>query len=119
MKQQKTESTITVTKPANQSVANQLNRVAICEFTLYIEHHDEFDPNDFDNSNPYSVTYGFKTVRFWNPKSQTWETPDPERFRVSAETFELAKSEFWARYRNYTVRRWGYRVAANSVYTEK
>lgn len=104
------------TQASNQGYADQLNRYAKVEFTLHVAYNDEFEPDDFDNSTPYTVTYGFATVRIWNPKTQTWETPDPEKFRVSAHDFATAKAEFWARYRMYCVKRWGYRATANSIY---
>ncbi|HRI37094.1 MAG TPA: hypothetical protein PLO50_00905 [Nitrospira sp.] len=55
--------------------------------------------------NVLSVTYGLKDpLLIINGKSQPLST-EPHKFQVAADTFELAKDEFWGRMRVYLNRR--------------
>jgi len=53
------------------------------------------------------VTFGFKNLRAWLPKDQKHVplSNDPDKFLVTAENFETASSEFYARWKIYVQRR--------------
>lgn len=58
-----------------------------------------------ENNDDDTVTYGFEDLRVWVPRDQKWHVltaQDPDKFKVTAETHQLASSEFYARWREYT-----------------
>ena len=57
-----------------------------------------------ENNDDNTVTYGFENLMVWVPRDQKWHNltaKDPDKFKVTAETHQLASSEFYARWREY------------------
>lgn len=56
------------------------------------------------NNDDNTVTYGFEDLKVWVPRTQKWDiltAEDPDKFMVTAETHQLASSEFYARWRSF------------------
>lgn len=56
------------------------------------------------NNDDNTITYGFEDLKVWVPRTQQWElltANDPDKFMVTAETHQLASSEFYARWREF------------------
>ena len=113
---QATQNTTSATRSAQQrqSYANYVNSRFAGRYILEVIHNDEYQHED--DETPYSVTYGFKEISFWYPAHQHWIQADASKFQVTAPTFELAKSEFWARFNNYCVKRFGTQIYMESAY---
>jgi hypothetical protein len=108
----------------NRSFNQFISSQPACEYTLSTQHDDYFQPDDFDNPTPYRISYGFATVKFWIPTFTRdgvtteghWESPDPTKFQVHGEDFTIAKSEFWARFHAYCIKRFGRKIYTYSSY---
>ena len=53
------------------------------------------------------TVYSLRDTVYWSVSKQQWIalTPnDPDKFTVTAETFEIAKEEFWFRWKTYVKR---------------
>lgn len=51
-----------------------------------------------------TVIYGFTDLSIWNPITKTNKlltANNPDKFQVIAESYEIAKSEFWARWKHF------------------
>jgi len=54
------------------------------------------------NNDDNTVTYGFTDLRVWNPLTKVNKNltvNDADKFLVTQESYELAKSEFWGRWK--------------------
>ena len=65
-----------------------------------IQDHDQNDPQS-------GAIVGFRNVFFWTPGKKAWiaASTDPDKFLITAETTELAWTEFWTRWKLYITKR--------------
>lgn len=60
-----------------------------------------------ENNDDNTVTYGFKDLRVWNTRTQSWQlltAKDEDKFMVTCDDFETASREFWDRWVKFTQR---------------
>lgn len=74
---------------------------------------EDYKPTDFDDNTLYFV-YSLEDPQLWNPATQSWIAL-PDKFRVTAHSPELARSEFFQRWAIYSVRRFGFRVSIENT----
>jgi LPXTG-site transpeptidase (sortase) family protein len=69
--------------------------------------HEAVGIRFIENNDDNTVTYGFKDLKVWSPRTQSWHlltAKDEDKFMVTCDDFATASSEFWARWLTFTQR---------------